>query len=115
MYGFEVWSSFNKNGNGDSRSNIEHNVKIKGKVEDKTLEGFLDDADYLKFTIKKLGRSKEERSTDVHSSSFSTYYDYDFDVICYKRKNFEDKEGEEIYHKKFEQITIGSYFYSGGW
>lgn len=107
MYGFEVWSSFKKD-EEDDWSEVEHSVSVKGQVEDKTLEGFLDDADHLKFTIKKLGASKEKKSSGVYASSFSSYYDYDFDVIC-------TKNGEEVYHKKFEQITIGSYFYSGGW
>ena len=112
LYGFEVWSSFDKKTTGDEYEDrwaeIEHNVRVKGQVEDKTLEGFLDDADSLQFTIKKLKRSDKKRDSGVYASSFSSYYDYDFDVIVTKNK-------EEIYHKEFTNITVGSYFYSGGW
>jgi len=112
MYGFQVWSSFDKKKTGDEYEDrwaeIEHKVSVKGEVEDKTLEGFLDDADYLKFTIKKLKASEKKRDSGVYASSFSSYYDYDFDVIV-------TKNDEEVYHKQFTNITIGSYFYSGGW
>lgn len=109
MYGFEIWSSINEIGEEDrSWKEYETKINIKGSVDDKTLEGFLDDADHLKFKIEKLGASEKKRSSDVYSSSFSSYYDYDFDVIC-------EKDGKEVYHSKFKNITIGSYFYSGGW
>lgn len=109
MYGFEVWSSIAETGDEySSWKEYETKINIKGSVDDKTLEGFLDDADHLKFKIEKLGASEKKRSSGVYSSSFSTYYDYDFDVIC-------EKNGEEVYHSKFKNITIGSYFYSGGW
>jgi hypothetical protein len=109
MYGFEVWSSIQEIGEEDrSWKEYETKINIKGSVDDKTLEGFLDDADHLKFKIEKLGASEKKRSSGVYSSSFSNYYDYDFDVIC-------EKNGEEVYHSKFKNITIGSYFYSGGW
>lgn len=108
MYGFEVWSSFDKKDNEDGWDEIEHNITVKGKVEDKTLEGFLDDADYLKVIVKKLKKSEKEKSSGVYASSFSQYYDYDFEVTVLKNE-------EEVYKKEFKQITIGSYFYSGGW
>ena len=109
MYGFEVWSSIQEIGEEDrSWKEYETKINIKGSVDDKTLEGFLDDADHLKFKIEKLGASEKKRSTGVYASSFSSFYDYDFDVIC-------EKNGEEVYHSKFKNITIGSYYYSGGW
>lgn len=109
MYGFEVWSSIQETGDEySSWKEYETKINIKGSVDDKTLEGFLDDADNLKFKIEKLGASEKKKSSGVYSSSFSNYYDYDFDVIC-------EKNGEEVYHSKFKNITIGSYFYSGGW
>ena len=109
MYGFEIWSSIQETGDEySSWKEYETKISIKGSVDDKTLEGFLDDADHLKFKIEKLGVSEKKRSSGVYSSSFSSYYDYDFDVIC-------EKNGEEVYHSKFKNITIGSYFYSGGW
>lgn len=109
MYGFEVWSSIQEIGEENrSWKEYETKINIKGSVDDKTLEGFLDDADHLKFKIEKLGASEKKRSSGVYASSFSSYYDYDFDVIC-------EKNGEEVYHSKFKNITIGSYFYSGGW
>lgn len=116
MYGFEVWSSINEIGEEDrSWKEYETEINIKGSVDDKTLEGFLDDADYLRFEIKKLKASEKKRDSGVYASSFSSYYDYDFEVICYKRKDFKDKTGEEVYHKEFKNIIVGSYFYSGGW
>lgn len=109
MYGFEVWSSIVKLSDEDHYwEEYENKISIRGSVDDKTLDGFLDDADHLKFKIDDLGTSKEKRSTGVHSSSFTSFYDHDFDVIC-------EKNGEEVYHKKFKNITVGSYFYSGGW
>ena len=109
MYGFEVWSSIIKlSEEGRSWAEYENKVSIRSDVDDNTLDGFLNDASYLKFKIKKLKASEKERSTGVYSSSFSNFYDYDFEVICEKR-------GEEVYRSTFKNITVGSYFYSGGW
>lgn len=105
LYGFGLWSSIDKASEDDD---VSANVYVRSYAEERTLEGFLDDAPYLKVCVNKLKPSEKKRSSGVYASSFSTYYDYDFEVIILKNK-------EEIYRKKFEQVTIGSYFYSGGW
>jgi hypothetical protein len=111
LYGFEVWHSmYNANNDEDSYDDdIKQSAEVRGEVSDETLEGFLNDADNLKFIIKKLGVSKKGADhSSVWSSSFWTYYNYDFDVIC-------KKGDEEVFHQKFENITTGSSYYSGGW
>lgn len=105
LYGFGLWSSIDKASEDDD---VSANVYVRSDAEERTLEGFLDDAPYLKVCVNKLKPSDKKRSSGVYASSFSTYYDYDFEVVVLKDK-------EEIYRKKFEQVTIGSYFYSGGW
>lgn len=79
-------------------------------ISDEEIKKFIEEVKGSRFemTIKKLGPSKEKRSTSVYSSSFTTYYDYDFEVVC-------TKEGEEIFKETFKNITTGTYFYSGGW
>lgn len=119
LYGFEVWHSMYMDDNDDSYyADVEQNANVKGEVSDETLEGFLDDADYLKFVVNDKGASKKNgESGTVSSSSFWTYYKHDFEVILYKYKSFSQKEEdkEEIFHEKFENITVGSSYYSGGW
>ena len=118
LYGFEVWHSMYMDDNDDSYyADVEQNANVKGEVSDETLEGFLDDADYLKFVVNDKGASKKNgESGTVSSSSFWTYYRHDFEVILYKYKNFSQKEGkEEIFHETFENVTVGSSYYSGGW
>ena len=110
LYGFEVWHSMYMNDNDDSYwADVEQKANIKGDVSDETLEGFLDDADHLKFIITDKGSSKDgSKTSSVHASSFSTYYNHDFEVIC-------KKDDEEIFHETFTDITVASTFYSGGW
>jgi len=117
LYGFEVWHSMYMDDSDDSYyADVEQKAQVKGEVSDETLSGFLDDADYLRFVVNDKGASeKNGEAGTVSSSSFWTYYRHDFEVICYKRKNFEDKEGEEIFHETFKNITVGSSYYSGGW
>ena len=52
--------------------------------------------------------SDKKDTGDVHNSSFINNYNYDFDVIC-------TKKGEEIFHETITDVTVGSYFFSGGW
>ena len=107
IYGFEVWSSIGAD--KDEYENEIISAKISGlNKEDQTYEQFVDDADDLKFTIKKLGISKKKESSTVHSSSFISNYNYDFEVIC-------TKKDEEIFHETITDVTVGSYFFSGGW
>ena len=117
LYGFEVWHSMYMNDNDDSYyADVEQKAQVKGEVSDETLEGFLDDADYLRFVVNDKGASEKNGETGtVASSSFWTYYKHDFEVILYKRKDFKDEEGEEIFHETFKNITVGSSYYSGGW
>ena len=117
LYGFEVWHSMYMDDNDDSYyADVEQKAKVKGEVSDETLDGFLDDADYLRFVVNDKGTSEKNGETGtVASSSFWTYYKHDFEVILYKRENFNDKEGEEIFHETFKNITVGSSYYSGGW
>lgn len=119
LYGFEVWHSMYMDNNDDSYyADVEQNANVKGEVSDETLEGFLDDADYLKFVVNDKGASeKNGESGTVSSSSFWTYYRHDFEIILYKYKNFSQKEEdkEEIFHETFKNITVGSSYYSGGW
>ena len=107
IYGFEVWSSI-----GSEKDEYENEIisaHINGlNKEDQTYEQFVDDADNLKFKIKKLGVSAKKESSSVHNSSFTTNYNYDFEVIC-------TKKDEEIFHETITDVTIGSYFFSGGW
>lgn len=107
IYGFEVWSSIGAD--KDEYENEIISAKINGlNKEDQTYEQFVDDADDLKFKIKKLGVSKKKESSTVHSSSFISNYNYDFEVIC-------TKKDEEIFHETITDVTVGSYFFSGGW
>jgi hypothetical protein len=107
IYGFEIWSSITSD--KDEYENEIISAHINGlNKEDQTYEQFVDDADNLKFTIKKLGVSKKKESSTVHNSSFTSNYNYDFEVIC-------TKKGEEIFHETITDVTIGSYFFSGGW
>lgn len=117
LYGFEVWHSMYMNDNDDSYyADVEQKAQVKGEVSDETLEGFLDDADYLRCVVNDKGTSENNGETDtVASSSFWTYYKHDFEVILYKRKNFKDEKGEEIFHETFKNVTVGSSYYSGGW
>ena len=107
IYGFEIWTTI-----GSDKDEYENEIisaKINGlNKEDQTYEQFVDDADDLKFTIKKLGISKKKESSTVHSSSFISNYNYDFEVIC-------TKKDEEIFHETITDVTVGSYFFSGGW
>lgn len=107
IYGFEVWSSIGLDKNEYDEDIID--AKIYGmNKEDQTYEQFVDDANDLKFYIKKLGRSEKEDKGTVHNSSFTNNYNYDFEVIC-------TKKDEEIFHETITDVTVGSYFYSGGW
>lgn len=110
LYGFEVWHSMYMDDNDDSYyADVEQKAKVKGEVSDETLEGFLDDADSMKFIVNDKGASEKNGETgSVHSSSFWTYYRHDFEVICIVR-------GEEVFHETFKNITVGSSYYSGGW
>jgi len=107
IYGFEVWSSI-----GSDKDEYENEIisaKISGlNKDDQTYEQFIDDANDLKFKIKKLGMSEKKDKGDVHSSSFINNYNYDFEVIC-------TKKGEEIFHETITDVTVASYFFSGGW
>ena len=107
IYGFEVWSSI-----GSDKDEYENEIisaKISGlNKDDQTYEQFVDDADDLKFKIKKLGRSEKKDEPAVHNSSFINNYNYDFEVIC-------TKKGEEIFHETITDVTVASYFFSGGW
>lgn len=114
IYGFKVWSSIGAD--KDEYENEIISAHISGlDKEDQTYEKFIDDAALLKFKIKKLGRSEKKDEPTVHNSSFINNYNYDFEVICYKRKNYNDKEGEEIFHETITDVTVASYFFSGGW
>ncbi|MBR6907912.1 hypothetical protein IKN40_05495 [bacterium] len=117
LYGFEVWHSMYMDDKDDSYyADIEQNAKVKGEVSDETLEGFLDDADLLRCVVNDKGASeKNGEAGTVSSSSFWTYYRHDFEVIIYKRENFKDKEGKEIFNETFKNVTVGSSYYSGGW
>lgn len=107
IYGFEVWSSISSD--KDEYENEIISAKISGlNKDDQTYEQFVDDADDLKFKIKKLGMSEKKDKGTVHSSSFINNYNYDFEVIC-------TKKGEEIFHETITDVTVGSYFFSGGW
>ena len=108
VYGFEVWTSISSEKDEYDNEIIGAKINIKGQVSDESLEGFLDDADHLKFKIKKLKVSDKKETSSVHNSSFSSYYNYDFEVIC-------TKDGEEVFHETITDVTIGSYFFSGGW
>lgn len=80
--------------------------KFNFKADPKEL---VDSGDGIKITIKDLGPSKKHSETGaVSSSSFWTYYNYDFDVTIYNGE-------EEIFNKKYENITVASSYYSGGW
>ena len=109
IYGFEIWTTI-----GSDKDEYENEIisaKINGlNKEDQTYEQFVDDADFLKFKIKKLKMSDKKDKGDVHNSSFINNYNYDFEVICYN-----DKEGEEIFHETITDVTVASYFFSGGW
>ena len=107
IYGFEIWTTI-----GSDKDEYENEIisaKINGlNKEDQTYEQFVDDADDLKFKIKKLGMSEKKDKGDVHNSSFINNYNYDFEVIC-------TKKGEEIFHETITDVTVASYFFSGGW
>ena len=107
IYGFEIWTTI-----GSDKDEYENEIisaHINGlNKEDQTYEQFVDDADNLKFTIKKLGVSKKKETSSVHNSSFTSNYNYDFEVICMKKD-------EELFHETITDVTIGSYFFSGGW
>ena len=119
LYGFEVWHSMYMDDNDESYyADVEQKARVKGEVSDETLEGFLDDADYLKFVVNDKGASEKNGETGtVASSSFWTYYKHDFEVILYKYKTFsqKDEDKEEIFHETFKNVTVGSSYYSGGW
>ena len=110
LYGFEVWHSMSESDTDEySDREIKQTASIKGEVSDETLSGFLDDVDHLKFIVKDLGPSKKGTDhSSVWSSSFHTFYNHDFEVIC-------KKDDQEIFHQTFTDVTIGSTFYSGGW
>ncbi len=110
LYGFEVWHSMYLDDTDDSYyADVEQKVQVKGEVSDETLEGFLDDADSMKFIVNDKGESEENGETGtVSSSSFWTYYRHDFEVIC-------RVHGEEVFHETFKNVTVGSSYYSGGW
>ena len=110
LYGFEVWHSMYMDDNDDSYyADVEQKAQVKGEVSDETLEGFLDDADSMKFIVNDKGASeKNGESGIVASSSFWTYYKHDFEVIC-------RVHGEEVFHETFKNVTVGSSYYSGGW
>ena len=108
LYGFELWSCVWGEKDENNWLTVKPSVSVKGEVSDDTLEGFLNDAKHLEFKIKKLGRSKKEESTSVSNSSFTSFYNYDFEVIC-------TKDDEEVFHETITDVTTGSYFFSGGW
>lgn len=110
LYGFEVWHSMYMDDNDDSYyADVEQKANVKGEVSDETLEGFLDDADNMKFIVNDKGASEKNGETGtVVSSSFWTYYKHDFEVICTVR-------GKEVFHETFKNVTVGSSYYSGGW
>lgn len=107
IYGFKVWSSISAE--KDEYENEIIGASIHGlHKDDQTYEQFVDDADDLKFKIKKLGVSEKKDTPSVHNSSFISDYNYDFEVIC-------TKKDEEIFHETITDVTIGSYSFSGGW
>lgn len=110
LYGFEVWHSMRESDTDEYYNReIKQTAELRGQVSDETLSGFLDDADHLKFIVKDLGRSKKgTEHSSVWNSSFHTFYNHDFEVIL-------KKDGKEIFHQTFTDITVGSSYYSGGW
>lgn len=87
-------------------------LEEKFNIKDDPTE-FVDNADYIKVIVKDLGPSKKgSESGSISSSSFWTFYNYDFNVKIIK-KNGNDEE--ELLDKKYENITCASSYYSGGW
>ena len=108
LYGFEIYKTMYKDEN-DTWARPKIKTEVKGSPSADTLEGFLDDADHLKIEVKKHKASgKSSESGTVSNSSFHTYYNNDFEVII-------TKSGEEIYHKTFTNVCVGTSYYSGGW
>ncbi len=105
LYGFSVWSSIVKNDDECARAIACADIRLD--AEDQTYEQFLDDANNLKFKINKTGNATSD-TDEVASSSFTTYYKNDFEVICYKND-------EEIFHELIPNVTVATDYYSGGW
>ena len=77
---------------------------------------FIDDCKSgMHIYVHKGGQSETEHS-DVHSSSFWTYYKYDIDVEIkvYNGGNGKDKY-KSIFKKTYKGVTLYSSYYSGGW
>jgi len=73
----------------------------------------VDNADYVSVFVKELGMSKKgSEHSSVWSSSFWTYYKYDFEVTIFKGPK---DDRQEIFKKRYDNVTVASTYYSGGW
>ncbi len=107
LYGFEIYSYPEYKKDEYDNEEISKGISLRSDVSEESLKGFLDDADYLSIEVKKLNRS-ESTSSGVYSSSFSTYYNYDMEVII-------KKNNEVVADDTYKSVTLATSYYSGGW
>lgn len=107
LYGFEIYSCPGYEKDEYDNEEVSKRISLRSDVSEESLKGFLDDADFLSIEVKKLNRS-ESTSTGVYSSSFSTFYNYDMEVII-------KKNNEIVADDVYKSVTLASSYYSGGW
>ena len=104
----DTYTEYNEDWTAKSRSYKSN--KHEEDPED-PYQKFCEDASKgLKIKVTNLGESekKSKSKTSVWASSFTTSYNYDIEVKLILH-------GEEVFKKTFKNITLGTYFYSGGW
>jgi hypothetical protein len=109
LYGIKFVGDADFNSDGEP---ISAKYTYSGKENnDENIRKFVKEYNNLKLNIKNLGSSKDSGKTSgVHSSSFWTFYRNDFEVTVINKET-----EEEIYKKRFDNVTVGSDYYSGGW
>lgn len=93
-----------------------YGLKFNGASED-NLDKFVKDAS--KLAISMTTKSVDSDTSDVHSSSFTTFYKEDIDVTIYYHDSYETKEkpeeGKKLFSNKYSGVVVATDYYSGGW
>lgn len=93
-----------------------YDLKFNGPSED-NLEKFIKDASGLTIVMKT--KSVDSDTSDVHSSSFTTFYKEDIDVTIYHHTSYSTKknpeEGKKLFSNTYKGVIVATDYYSGGW
>lgn len=108
IYNFEIVNyGLTKEDNDDWYEDVKIQTTIKRDTSEDLLKKFVEDAPSISVEVKDLGVAKSDSSA-VSSSSFTTFYKHNFQVII-------KIDSKIVFDGKFENVTVGTDYYSGGW